>query len=263
MEDKAKVITIQGEEIILSEVDVDRVLNNKVDLKALDKFIFGIRKTYGTGLKIKHKNKKKNDYRRSNLILTSDEFIDYDIAEEYKELIGIHLDPYIDSLEYEVILAQNGKLTVDNEHLVKEAVCKLNKWKQVYSRRKEDKKSNTKEKWKNIQGYEEYQVSNTGKVRSLDYRSTSNVEELKLNTNIYGYKVVTLCKEGKPKHYSVHRLVAEAFIPNPNNYPIVNHKDENPSNNKADNLEWCTQEYNVNYGTALERRSETRKNKLS
>lgn len=58
-----------------------------------------------------------------------------------------------------------------------------------------------------------------------------------------------LCKNGKTKRFSVHRLVAQAFIPNPNNLPIINHKDENPSKNIVDNLEWCDYEYNNNYGT--------------
>lgn len=67
--------------------------------------------------------------------------------------------------------------------------------------------------------------------------------ELKLDTD-RGYKRATLCFNGKAKKYSVHRLVAEAFIPNPNNYPIVNHIDGNPSNNHVSNLEWCTFSHN-------------------
>lgn len=58
---------------------------------------------------------------------------------------------------------------------------------------------------------------------------------------------------------SIHRLVAEAFIPNPNNYPCINHKDENPSNNNIDNLEWCTYKYNANYGTGVERQKLSRR----
>lgn len=58
----------------------------------------------------------------------------------------------------------------------------------------------------------------------------------------------------------VHRIVAMAFLDNPNNYPIINHKDENPSNNHVDNLEWCTYKYNTNYGTAIERRSLSKEN---
>ena len=66
-----------------------------------------------------------------------------------------------------------------------------------------------------------------------------------------------LSKRGKTKTFKIHRLVASAFIPNPNNLPQVNHKDENKQNNHAENLEWCDCAYNVNYGTANERRVET------
>ena len=68
-----------------------------------------------------------------------------------------------------------------------------------------------------------------------------------------GYKVVRLCKNSKYKSYTVHRLVAQAFIPNPNNLPCINHKDENKTNNAVCNLEWCTYEYNNIYGTKIER----------
>ena len=70
-----------------------------------------------------------------------------------------------------------------------------------------------------------------------------------------------LYKDGKKKRYLVHRLVAIAFIPNPNNYKEVNHKDENPSNNNVKNLEWCTREYNNNYGTRNKKASEKKKGK--
>ena len=69
----------------------------------------------------------------------------------------------------------------------------------------------------------------------------------------HGYLIASLWNKMKRKYYLVHRLVAEAFIPNPNNYPQVNHKDENPSNNSVDNLEWCTPKYNANYGTRNQR----------
>ena len=67
--------------------------------------------------------------------------------------------------------------------------------------------------------------------------------------------IVILCKDGHTSAKSVHRLVAQAFIPNPNNYPIINHKDCNGRNNDVRNLEWCTQKYNCNYGTARQRNS--------
>ena len=109
--------------------------------------------------------------------------------------------------------------------------------------------------WKDIKGYEgAYQVSNLGRVRSLTRKvktfngvRTSKGQLLKpLKTNT-GYYRVDLKQNQKDKYMSIHRLVAEAFIPNPNNYPIINHKDNNPQNNCVENLEWCTQSYNVKY----------------
>lgn len=115
------------------------------------------------------------------------------------------------------------------------------------------------EVWKDIEGYEElYQVSNLGNVKSLFFRRSKNPKLLK--PNMYcGYLYVNLCKEGKRLLSSIHRLVAKAFIPNPNNYPVINHKDENKQNNKVDNLEWCTIKYNNNYGTVKERLSKANK----
>lgn len=115
-----------------------------------------------------------------------------------------------------------------------------------------------KEIWKDITGYEGlYQVSNIGMVRSLNYRRTGRVQLLKLYKDRGGYLNVVLCKDGKEKRNLVHRLVAEAFIPNPDNLPQVNHKDENPSNNRVENLEWCDCKYNQNFGTRNERISKT------
>lgn len=119
-----------------------------------------------------------------------------------------------------------------------------------------------KQIWKDIEGYEGlYQVSNTGRVRSLNYRCTGETKTIKPRTSKLGYKGVNLCKNGKCKSCYIHRLVALAFIPNPNNYPVVNHKDENPKNNTVENLEWCTQEYNNNYGTRNEKLSKAKKGK--
>ena len=115
-----------------------------------------------------------------------------------------------------------------------------------------------KEIWKDISGYEGlYQVSNLGDVRSLNYRRNGELKLLKQATNKQGYKQISLYKNGKIKTYKVHRLVAIAFIPNPNNLPVVNHKDENPSNNNVNNLEWCTVAYNNTYGTRTKRASES------
>lgn len=121
-----------------------------------------------------------------------------------------------------------------------------------------------KEIWKDIKGYEGfYQVSNLGRVKSLERVTINNriVHEriLKLKRDRSGYKRCCLCKDRNRKFFGVHRLVAEAFIPNVNNYPVVNHKDEVKDNNIVDNLEWCTIKYNSNYGTSPKRISEKMK----
>lgn len=102
--------------------------------------------------------------------------------------------------------------------------------------------------WKDIAGYEGlYEVSNLGRVKSL---ITNKILKPSFDGK-KNYLFVGLYKKGvKTKLINVHRLVAMAFIPNPNNYPQVNHIDENKINNRADNLEWCTIKYNSNYGNA-------------
>lgn len=120
------------------------------------------------------------------------------------------------------------------------------------------------EEWKPIPDYEGlYEVSSLGNIRSLDrfmYSKRWNKESLIkgriLKPTLYknGYLRVELTdKDGNRKKYPVHKLVADAFIPNPNNYPQVNHKDEIKTNNNVSNLEWCTAKYNINYGTWKER----------
>lgn len=107
-----------------------------------------------------------------------------------------------------------------------------------------------KEKWKDIKGYEGlYKISNTGLVSSLHYRKSNKEQILKCGSDKDGYLQVNLCKNGKHKNHKIHRLVAIHFIENPNNLPQINHKDENKTNNNVDNLEWCTNKYNNNYGT--------------
>lgn len=124
-----------------------------------------------------------------------------------------------------------------------------------------------KEIWKPIVGYEGYyEVSNMGRVRSLERRvrfvskhgkeCTRRVRERILHGTEHCTQhriTVMLAKEGETKRISVHRLVAQAFCENPNDYTEINHIDENPRNNRADNLEWCTRDYNMHYGTIRER----------
>ena len=110
-----------------------------------------------------------------------------------------------------------------------------------------------KEEWKVIKENPNYIVSNMGNVKSLNYRRTGREKILKLKIDKNGYQIVGLWKNGIKKIYSVHRLVAQAFIPNPNNLPQVNHKDENKQNNCVENLEWCDAKYNNNYGTRTKR----------
>lgn len=101
------------------------------------------------------------------------------------------------------------------------------------------------EVWMDIQDYEGlYQVSNTGKVKSLHYSGGNNDRILKDSINTDRRHKVSLYKNGKHKQCLVHRLVAQAFIPNPLGLPDINHIDENPENNNVENLEWCTCEYN-------------------
>lgn len=110
------------------------------------------------------------------------------------------------------------------------------------------------ETWKDIPNFEGlYQISNFGRIKSFRKSRKYKCQEefiLKNSVSNNGYCQVTLYTGKTRKKFLVHRLVANAFIPNPNNLPQINHKDENPLNNNADNLEWCTAKYNNNYGTA-------------
>ena len=118
--------------------------------------------------------------------------------------------------------------------------------------------------WRPVVGYEGlYEVSNTGIVRSLDrydnrncFRKGKVISLLKKGE--YGYIQVNLCYNGKLYKKYVHRLVAQAFLPNPDNLPEVNHKDEDKTNNSVDNLEWCDRSYNLKYGTARIRERDTK-----
>ena len=111
--------------------------------------------------------------------------------------------------------------------------------------------------WKDVVGYEGYyQVSNKGSVRSLERidnigRKHRGRTLRLLNHN--GYRYIRLSKNGVTKTYIVHRLVAEAFIPNPKGLLEINHIDEDKINNNIENLEWCTRKHNVNHGTRTEK----------
>ena len=108
-----------------------------------------------------------------------------------------------------------------------------------------------KEIWKDIEGFEGmYQVSNMGNVKSLNYNHTGKEKILKGRDTGIGYLQLHLCKDGKIKNYFVHQLVATAFCENQEGYTEVNHINEDKSDNRADNLEWCSRQYNVEYSKA-------------
>lgn len=112
------------------------------------------------------------------------------------------------------------------------------------------------EEWRDVVGYEGiYQVSNLGSVRSLLFNKT---KILKQGCATNGYLFVNLWKNKKARPHRIHRLVAEAFLPNPNNLPCVNHKDETRDNNILENLEWCSYSYNLSYGSRAEKCIATR-----
>lgn len=129
----------------------------------------------------------------------------------------------------------------------------------------------SEEIWRPIKGYEgAYEVSNLGRVKVLSRIINVNnngyivqPEKIKTQSNHYrGYKTVGLKYNGTKKTAYVHRLVAETFLPNPDNLPQVNHKDEDKTNNCVENLEWCTNDYNKHYGTAILRASISNRGKI-
>lgn len=133
-----------------------------------------------------------------------------------------------------------------------------------------------KEEWKDIKGFEgRYQISNFGRIKSLERTfvySASNQTGVEFESQKYcpektikpyarsGYLHIQLKKHSRSYNFSIHRLVAEHFIPNPENLPFVNHIDENKQNNRVDNLEWCTAKHNANHGTRNKRIAEKLKN---
>jgi hypothetical protein len=109
----------------------------------------------------------------------------------------------------------------------------------------------TQEQWADLPNMNGYQVSTRGQVKSPDYRASWNPDlilrkgRILIHRLVHGYPTISIKIEGKRKHLSIHRLVALAFVPNPNNLPWVNHKDGNKANNNPENLEWCTPSYNL------------------
>lgn len=100
-------------------------------------------------------------------------------------------------------------------------------------------------------GYSDYSVDTEGNVWSIGYNNTKEIKKLKPMKIKCGYLRVQLTINNKPKKYLVHRLVSLAFIPSTNNYKEINHKNEDKTDNRVENLEWCDRSYNINYGNRL------------
>ena len=114
------------------------------------------------------------------------------------------------------------------------------------------------EQWKDIPDYEgKYQISNCGRLRSVK----NGLMKPMVAPN--GYLIACLWKKNKQKKFIIHRLVAQVFIPNPNNLKEVNHKDEDKTNNNADNLEWCSHKYNMNYGKVKDKIRKANKGRVA
>lgn len=108
------------------------------------------------------------------------------------------------------------------------------------------------EEWRAIEGYDGlYEVSNLGRVRSNNFYRFKEPHIISSHIRKDGYKTLALSKNNVTKTYTVHRLVANAFLPNPNNLEMINHKDEDRSNNCVENLEWCSRSYNQLYSLKL------------
>ena len=111
---------------------------------------------------------------------------------------------------------------------------------------------NSNEIWKDVVGYEGlYQVSNLGNAKALNFKNKRGFNAILKNDICKGYHQITIYKNRKGNRFKVHRLVAFAFIPNPNNFPQINHKDGNKENNDVVNLEWCTNSHNQKHAYLL------------
>lgn len=110
--------------------------------------------------------------------------------------------------------------------------------------------------WRIVEEFPNYEVSENGQIKN---RTTGHIKAQRIKNN--GYVITDLSRNGEVKTVHIHRLVAEAFIPNPYNLPEINHKDQDKTNNNVENLEWCDRIYNNNYGYKNELMLETRKMK--
>lgn len=172
----------------------------------------------------------------------------FERAELRRKVIEM-VNGYIDAFEAWL----NEKIVTETEEVKNEETVKaVEKNEETVS----DEKSSNDEceaavvEYKLIEGFEDYMVSSDGKVFSL---KRGKMKEMKPRLKKGGYLDVLLCSNGQYVHKYIHRLVARAFISNPDNKPQVNHKDEVKTNNCVDNLEWCTSEYNNNFGSRGER----------
>lgn len=120
--------------------------------------------------------------------------------------------------------------------------------------------------WKAINNFPDYYISDTGEVKSTKYQGQfkriNSAGLLKQRTYKSGYKYVNLYRDGHMYSVKVHRLVAQAFLDNPDNLPQVNHKDENKANNNVANLEWCTAKYNMSYNDLQNRNHQKQKRRI-
>lgn len=113
--------------------------------------------------------------------------------------------------------------------------------------------------WKDIKGYENlYQVSNLGNVRSLNYHKENRIQNLKTGTSTGGYLFVILCKNNQTSAVKIHKLVAEAFIPNPDNKPCIDHINTIRTDNNVSNLRWCNNKENMNNPNTINKISKSR-----